>query len=235
MAKTMNVKAVLSNLSTGGNPCYRLVIDGGVTINQDAFVTRYADNLRLSIADARYAVDKFFATLHELVMANKAVELEFMGARLVVKGSLRSMNQQPTKDKNPVVLQITAKGRLADSLAEIVLKNVTKMVDAALHEIMQNGASAVSRIENANAIVINGKGLIITVDNEDEGVWLEKSGTVVAEAEVTYSDESKIIAEFGELALENGVYDLCVATRNGAAKSAGISARRLTRKITVAK
>lgn len=74
---------------------------------------------------------------------------------------------------------------------------------------------------------------ITTADVDDEGVWIEKNGVVVKRGEVLFSSNAKIKVSFGALALDEGIYDLCVATRNGASASNGISARKLTRKVTI--
>lgn len=233
MAEVINAKAILSNLSAGEKSCWRLVPTGITTADDGEFIATYAANLRDTKANAQYAADQFVDTLLKFALANKAVELEYLGARLTIEGSLKSMNEQPTPEKNPVRLKITIKGEAAKRLAELHVRNVTEMVEAALHEIMQEGASGLSRIENDQPITINGKGLNITADVDDEGVWIEKNGVIVKRGEVLFSSNAKIKVSFGALALDEGIYDLCVATRNGASASNGISARKLTRKVTI--
>lgn len=233
MATTMKFKAVASNLTTGEHVCYRLIPVGVTTITKEQFVRLLANALRVSIADAQFTVDKMWDVIQACLMQNKRIELPFMSISLVIEGSIKSMNEQPTKEANPVRVRILIKGEAADQVAAIVLKNVTEMIEAALHEIMQAGASGLNRIENAADLTINGKGLKIDPGAEDEGVWLEKDGVIVKKAEIKYSDESKVVASFGKLDLENGVYQLAVSTRNGASPK-GISARIIKRKVTVA-
>lgn len=235
MAKSMNVKAVASNLKVGEKPFYRLIIDGAEIVKSEDFLRRYAAATRLPTSEAQFNLDTFAQVLSEFLLEAKTVSLPYLLAKLSIGGSVKSMTDQPTKEANPVYANISVKGQIADALSGIVLKNVTVSVDAALHEVMQNGASGVARIENSGDIVITGKGLMIDAGAEDEGVWLEKSGTVVKMAELKGADHNEARANFGSLdGIENGVYDLCVATRDGKSASE-CPARILRRKVTVAK
>lgn len=235
MNTVIECKALVSNLKTGERPVYRLIPVGITTMKKDEFVQSFALDMGKSKADTQYFLDKLGQKLVECALSRKSVDLDWMGVRITIEGSIAAMNDQPTKADNPVRLKITLKGDVNTALAGVTLKNVTRMVEAALHEIMQVGASALSRIENDNLVVINGKGLTLTPDAEDEGVFLEKAGVVKAKAVIVYSDDSTIKADFSGASVENGVYDLVVYTRDGASAADGISARRLTRKITVAK
>lgn len=234
MAKTLKVRAIPSNLEVGGRNCYRILPVGCDTINTDAFVKLFAEALRLKSSDAQFTLDKFWEVCQSCLLENKAIELEFMSMRLVIEGSLNSMNEQPTLEKNPVRIRIIVKGEAAREAAAIRLENVTEMIEAALHEIMQEGASGLSRIENDGVITINGKGLKIDPSAEDEGVYLAKNGIVIKRAEILYSAENSLEVKFADLDIENGVYELCVATRNGT-NPAKVSARIVTRKVTLAK
>lgn len=234
MAKTMNVKAIASNLRVGEKTFYRLIIDGVEVINKEQFITRLADALRLSPSEAQYFVDTFWGVVAEILMEGKRINLPFMTISLAVTGSVKSMTDQPTKSANPVVVNIVIKGNAAQKLAEIELKNVTVTIEAALHEIMQIGASGVARLENGNDIVVTGKGLMINAGAADEGLWIEKDGTVVKMAELKLATHNEARGNFGSLdGVENGVYDLCVATRDGKS-AADAPARILKRKLTVA-
>lgn len=235
MAKSINVKAVLSNLAPGSQPFYRLVPQGITTITKDQFVMLLADQLGLAPSEAQYTVDRVWSLIMKLLMENKRVELPYLSASLAITGSVKSMTDQPTKEKNPVVVRLLVKGDAADKINEVKVVNVTVSVEVSLQEVMQIGASAVSRIENENDITLNGKGLTINAAAEDEGIWLEKSGTLVKKAEMKSSSDNEARANFGSLGgIENGVYDLCVSTRAGKT-AAEAPARVLRRKVTVAK
>lgn len=234
MAKSINVKAVLSNLAAGEKPFYRLVPQGITTITKDQFVMLLADQLGLAPSEAQYTVDRLWSLIMKLLMENKRIELPYLSVSLAITGSVKSMTDQPTKEKNPVVVRIVVKGEAAEKIGEVKVINVTVTVEASLQEVMQVGASAVSRIENTNDLTINGKGLTINAAADDEGVWLEKAGTLVKKAELKSSNDNEARANFGALAgIENGVYDLCVATRAGKT-AADAPARVLRRKVTVA-
>lgn len=235
MAKSVNVKAIPSNLAIGETPFYRLVVEGVGTVSKQEFVKRFATALRLPASEAQYTIDQFWATIESFLLEAKSINLEFMSIRLSIGGSVKSMTDQPTKDANPVTVNITIKGEAAANIAAIELKNVTVTIEAAIHEIMQIGASGVSRFESDQDFVINGKGLMLDAGAADEGVWLEKAGTIVKKAEVKSSDHSDVRGNFGSLEeVENGVYELCIATRDGKS-AAEAPARILRRKVTVAK
>lgn len=234
MAKTMNVKAIASNLRVGSGTHYRLIIDGVEVIPPEEFMNRYAAAIRHPVSEAQFTVDQLFSTVVEILLEAKRINLPFMSASLSVLGSVKSMTDQPTKAANPVTVNITIKGAPAEKLAAIELKNVTVTIEATLHEVSQIGASGVSRIENSEDIVVTGKGLMIDAGAEDEGMWLEKDGIVKLTAEIKASNHNEARGNFGPFAgIENGVYDLCIATRDGKS-AAEAPARILRRKVTVA-
>lgn len=235
MDKTIEVKAILSNLAKGDKPFYRLVPQGIVTITKDQFMMLLADHLGVAPSDAQYTLDRAWSLILNLVMQNKRIELPYLSFSLAVTGSVKSMTDQPTKEKNPVVLRMLVKGEAAEKIGGVKVMNVTVTIEASLQEVKQTGASAVSRIENENDVIVNGNGLTINAAADDEGAWLEKSGTLVKKAELKSSNDNEARFNFGSLAgIENGVYDLCVATRAGKT-AADAAARVLRRKVTVAK
>lgn len=235
MAKSMNVKAIASNLRVGEGTHYRLIIDGVEVVKSEQFMNRFAAAIRTPTSEAQFTIDTFFSTIVDILMEAKRINLPFMSASLSVGGSVKSMTDQPTKSANPVLVNIAIKGTPAEKLAAIELKNVTITIDATLHEVEQIGASGVARIENENDIVVTGKGLMINAGAEDEGMWLEKDGIVKKMAEVKSSDHNEARGNFGALdGIANGVYELCVATRDGKS-AAEAPARILKRKVTVAK
>ena len=235
MAKSMNVKAIASNLRVGEGTHYRLIVDGVEVVKSEEFMNRFAAAIRTPTSEAQFTIDTFFATVVDILMEAKRINLPFMSASLSVGGSVKSMTDQPTKSANPVLVNIAIKGTPAEKLAAIELKNVTITIDAALHEVEQIGASGVARLENENDVVVTGKGLMLNAGADDEGMWIEKDGIVKKMAEIKGSDHNEVRGNFGSLAdVENGVYDLCVATRDGK-NAADAPARVLKRKITVAK
>lgn len=235
MEKILEFKAVPSNLGKGESALYRLVPAGVQTVKTAEFLPAFANELDIPVSRAQYFMDVFAKNLVETVMERKTVDLGWMTARLVIEGSLQNMTEQPTTKANPVRIRITFKGSIDEALKGIILKNVSKMVEATLHEIMQDGASGVNRIENENVIVINGKGMAQNASAADEGVTLEKDGVIVAKAQVSYSDDTTIKAQF-ELGSEitAGVYDLAIYTRAGKSAAEVSTPRKLVRKVTVA-
>lgn len=237
MEKILEFKAVASNLGKGESALYRCVPVGVTSMKATEFIQSFANDLDIPASRAQYFLDVLAKKLVTVVMERKIVDLGWMSARLVIEGSLQNMTEQPTKANNPVRIRISFKGPVDEALKSIILKNVSKMVDAALHEIMQAGATGVNRIENSGEITINGKGLMQNVSAQDEGVTLEKNGVILAKANTNYSDDTTVKVQFGELPAEvvAGVYDLALYTRAGKSAAEVSTPRKLVRKITVIK
>jgi len=214
---SIKCKAVLSNLSVGETPVYRLVPQDVKKISETEFLSRLAQKAGQDTVQARYWLDTFRDVFYSYLAENKAVDLNFLYGKLYVGGSLNSVTEQPTKAGNPVKPRIYAKGELAAAIAMLDIVNDTLTVAALINEVMQDEASGRNRIEAANKrVVITGTGLEQDATQTDNGVWLENvdTGVKVATGTVSYSDQSTIYVSFATLPA-TGRYRLVVATRNG--------------------
>jgi len=214
---SIKCKAVLSNLSVGESPCYRLVPQDVKKIDEAEFLSRLAQKAGQDTVQARYWLDTFRDVFYAYLAENKAIDLNFLYGKLYVGGSLNSVTEQPTKAANPVKPRIFAKGELANAMAAIEVVNDTLTVAALINEVMQDDASDRNRIEAvAKRVVITGNGLRQDATQADNGVWLENAdtGIKVADGTVSYSDGSTIFVSFATLPT-TGRYRLVVATRNG--------------------
>lgn len=212
----IKVKPTLTPFSVGGNTVFRLVTDNPEKTDETKFLIGLSDKIKLGCSQCRAFLDGFRDTLFENLTENKAVDLGFMYAKLYATGSLTSLTEQPTKERNPVKACIWLRGELADQIARIECVNDTKSVEAVLYEIMQEGASGTNRIESTTALVtINGSLIALDPTQTDTGVCLTRddSDEVVAVASVSYSDQSVIRCTFPTLP-ETGRYRLVIATRN---------------------
>jgi len=231
---SIKCKAVMSNLSVGQAPCYRLVPQDVKKINETEFLSRLATKAGQDAVQARYWLDTFRDVFYSFLAENKAVDLNFLYGKLYVGGSLNSVTEQPTKEANPVKPRIFAKGELASSIASLDVINDTLTVSALINEVMQDDASDKNRIEAANKrIVITGNGLKQDATQTDNGVWLENAdtGIKVANGTVSYSDSSTVFVTFATLP-STGRYKLVVATRNGE-DAATYALAKLTRLVYV--
>ena len=225
---------MLVNLREGETPVFRLVPENSTKINCDQFLELVAKKAQSDIVQARYWFDAFASTLGTKLAENCAIDLGDLFAKLVVLGSLQSVGDKPTKEKNPVRARIYAKGALAEMLKAIEVINDTLTVSAVMYEVRQDNSTAASRIENnTDRVVINGHNILLNPSASDEGIWLENldTGIKVSTALVSYSDGAVAYCTFPTLPA-TGKYRLVLSTRNGESAD-DYAVTRLTRNVFV--
>lgn len=213
----IRAKAVLTKLPVGEQMLYRLVAIDPHRVTEGEFLHLLATEMGQSESKCRYWLDTFRNLLFRLLTENADVDLGFLMAKLYVGGSIKSMGEQPTKERNPVRGRIIFKGDFASRLKAMEVANDTVTVAAILYELKQDGVADQNRIESETArVVVNGSNIRIDSAREDEGVWLESlsTGVKVADATVSYSDASTCYFTVPALP-PTGKYRLVVATRNG--------------------
>lgn len=210
-------KSVLTKLPVGERTLYRLIPSNPQHIGEEEFLRYLAEEMGQTQTQGRYWLDTFRNLLFRLLSENADIDLGFLLAKLYVGGSIESISDQPTKEKNPVRGRVFFKGDFAERLKAIEVVNDTVTVAALLYELLQDGCTEQNRIESATArVVINGSNIKLDANQDDNGVWLENAttGVKVAEADVSYSDSSTCYCTFPELP-PTGKYRLVLATRNG--------------------
>lgn len=215
--KKMMVKAAMTRLPVGERAVYRLVPSQVTKMTEGQFVILLSKISGYDQSKCRYWLDTFRMGLAQAMMENICVDLGFMLAKLYVGGSIESLGEQPTKEKNPVRGRVFFKGDVAKAFAEIEVVNDTITVNAIIYELQQEGVADRNRIESSTALVIlNGNEIKIDPNQPDNGVWLEdiKTSVKVAEGEVVYSDSAALRCKFPTLP-PTGQYCLVVGTRNG--------------------
>lgn len=213
----IKVKAVLTKLPVGEKSVYRFVASNPQYVTRERFLQLLAADMGQSQSLSRYWLDSFKELLFKLLSENADVDLGFMLAKLYIGGSVDSIGEQPTEEKNPVRGRVFFKGDMVDRLKALQVENDAVTVAAILYEIMQDGLDDLNRIESETArVVINGSKIKIDAAQVDNGVWLESisTGVKVAEAAVSYSDASTCYVTFPTLP-STGKYRLVLATRNG--------------------
>lgn len=233
----IKVKTVLSHFTKGGKPCYQLMAKEPKTMTQDEFIERFAQETGLTLAKARLANDVHGRIICEATLQNYRVNTGDLTSQLVILGSLDSASAQATKKDNPVRVSLTPIGRFRDGAKVLVAVNDTLTVEAALYTVSYKDSDELNTIEGKDVVKINGKGLLLTADNDDEGVYLEdcETGVIVTDkATITKNDENVINCKFmdyPELTAEKQ-FNLVIATRNGQSKDE-YGVVRLVRKVIV--
>ena len=213
----IKAKAVLAKLPVGERTLFRLVTVDPHRVTEGEFLQLLATDMGQTEPQGRYWLDSFRNLMFRLLSENAEIDLGFLMAKLYVGGSIESIGDQPTREKNPVRGRVVFKGEFAKRLKAMEVTNDTVTVAAILYELMQDGLADLNRIESETArVVVNGSNIRIDPAREDEGIWLESlsTGVKVADATVSYSDSSTCYFTVPELP-PTGKYRLVVATRNG--------------------
>lgn len=215
--KEIPVSAVLSHMSVGEVPAYRLVPKDARKLTEAEFLDLLSQKIKQSPEETRYWLDSFRELLFAQLSENTAVDLGFLFSKLYVGGTIPSLSAQPTKEGNPVLPRIYFKGEFTDRFRQYEVVNETLTVATILYEVQQAGVAELNRIESTTArVVMNVSKGKIDPNQPDNGVWLEslKTGVKVADAEIDYSDMSTCYCRFPTLPT-TGKYRLVLATRNG--------------------
>ena len=115
----IKAKPVISSIGKGETPIYRLVSTPVSTVCENEFVTRMAKTSGKSAVECRYWLDLIRAQKQAALLANKAVDLGFSYCRLYAAGTINSVTDKPTKERNPVKARAWFKGDFADEIAAI--------------------------------------------------------------------------------------------------------------------
>ena len=215
----LKVKTVLSGLTKGGQPCFQLYVKNSNPMSQEDFVKKFAERLGKTAAEARFINDVHGQVFSEAVITNRSVNTGSMRAYLAVLGSVESAGAAIDKATNPVKCIMLTHGELKAAVDGILAVNDTKTIEAILYTVQYGESEALNTIEGTtDPIKLNGVGLILTLSNNDEGVWLEKDGVMVSDkATIVKNDTNTINCTFAELPAD-GDYKLVISTRNGESK-----------------
>lgn len=168
------------------------------------------------------------------------VELKNLSVFLTLPGNFASTSPEDRRAAGAkLVAHIAAKGDFKTCCAgeDFDLVNVTKGATVVIRGVSDMVTKQEGILTNGTDVEVHivGTGLYIP-DEGDEmtGVWIERQdGSVCATARVTESTSATLVCVFGEIALQEGTYKLCVASRNGLnPEQYGITVAR--RNVTVA-
>lgn len=231
-------KAVLSNAKKGGVPVYQLVPKERKSISYEEFIAAYARRIGEDKTAARYFLDTAFRLLCGYALQNRKVNIQNLRLFLTVKGSLTGATAKLDPAKNPVSIAVVPSGDLKAAVAGIIAVNDTLTVEAALYSVHYEDSEENNTIEGTGLIKLNGKGLKLTGDNADEGIWLENPTTgeiLTNKATIVDNDEATVditVDDFADIPEELTKVRLVVMTRNGESKD-DYGVVRLERLLTV--
>jgi len=229
---TLKVKTTLTPFRKGGSFVYQFhpVLDRSVTC--DAFLKKVADALGTDVYSVRRYWEGFGLTIANLLVQAIGVNGDWIHVGLKIKGSGAKANSVPDPKTNPLMVNLLAKGILAEAAMSLDPQNITATVEAILYAIEQESAGEANLLTAAGENIVATGRNILTESGEDTGVFLmNAAGNVVATATISRTDTDSIEFSFAELPAD-GEYTLAILTRNGMdAKEYGVS--QLERKVTV--
>ena len=143
------------------------------------------------------------------------VNLELVGFRIGMRGSLPYSDSPFDKDTNELRVSAYTKPPLRDCLAGITPRNTTKGLTASIVSIHDNVALEEGVITVPSKVLVAGKNLLMGSELDEWCALLSKSGEIVARPTVLDNTGSTLDLDFGTLP-EDGEYTLLVRARNNA-------------------
>ena len=217
MANTVKVKAHKYVLGTGAatRQGYHFYVTPARTLSEGEFMQLVADRMGTTkeIAEAWYKGT--MRSIIEQMLEGNSVNTGFLLGKLQVEGSTDSADGQPAKGSVKGVLNFT--GDVKAAFAALVAVNDTKMVEASLLTLQQEGVAELNKITAADTnIYCSGNRVYTPDDREDEGVYLYKGNGLLFKCELVSSSTTSIVFKIPEGSLpEDGQYKVVILTRNG--------------------
>lgn len=167
------------------------------------------------------------------------VELPNVSYFITLPGSVDSVSPEARAAARPVpVVRAMAKRTLRTCCQgdDYVIQNIAEGASVAVYSIIDSVSQRQNVLTNGHGIAVSvvGSGLYIPdLSDPTTGAYVAgDDGRILATARVTASTSTTLECEFDELALPEGSYRFCVASRNGLdASQYGVSVGR--KKITV--
>ena len=221
MAKLL-FKTAPTPFKKGGRACFAPhVLHNGV-VREETFFSRVSQKTGLAPFMIKAICDAFAAQLIEEARQGRRVETSYMSVYLTMQGSFESKSAEGRRAANArLVVNINAKGALKNccSSDDFILENITRGATVVVRGVSAVGTDADDMLPCGVNVEVHavGTGLYIP-DTEDpsSGVWLEDmDGVICATAHVEESTAATLVCRFDEIALEDGTYRFCVASRGG--------------------
>ena len=203
------------------------------TLGVDELAERLAERTKQDVSLWKYFLDALGAEIRSQLLAGYRVNLGQLSTGFAIRGSFMNEDDQFDPTRHRLVATVRTLDPLKSALGAVSPENVILGLTCTVASVMDSVTKRVSVITGSNRVLIQGQKLGISLDNPDEGVWLEnpKTGETVAKATVERSDSQTIDCVFTEPP-EPGTYMLVVSCRNGERESVKPAVARI-KNITV--
>ena len=212
----------LTGLKIGDVPLYRFYVRHNGTVGEDTFYQNASQGSGITPFALKLSMKACLNQIMEEAKHGNRVELPEMSAFPTMPGSFGGTSRDAREAADAkLAVRLAAKGALRTCCQGdgFELTNVTEGATVVIRGISDMAADRDDVLINGTNVEVHiiGTGLYIPeTDDDTVGVWLaDGSGTVLAKARITESTATTLACVFPEIALEEGTYKLCVASRNG--------------------
>ena len=219
---TIRYKVVPTALQKDEKPVNRFVVLHNGTVADDTVYSSIAQKTGMPKPLVKATGSMIFSETGEWLKRGVRVEYQDMSAYLSIPGSVESASAESRRATPPVlVAHFAAKGDFKKCCQgpEFVLENVTQGASVGVDTVIDAISETPDVITNGTDVEVHatGRGLYMPdLDDPAVGAYLADSGdTVLARATVTRTTSTLLVCTFPEIALEEGTYRFCVASRNG--------------------
>ena len=220
--KKLRYKAKLTPFKKDERPTYSAVVLHNGTIGEDDFYEKASQLCGMKSAVVKSTVSVCFDQMREELRNGNRVELPWLSAFLSLPGNFASTTPEDRRAAGArLVAHIAAKGKFKNCCAgeEFVLENVTQGATVVIRGVSDMLSKRDCVLTNGTDVEVHvvGTGLYMPDTSDPSvGVWMETpDGNVCAMARVTESTSTTLVCVFDEIALAEGSYKLCVASRDG--------------------
>ena len=196
---------------------YRASVQTNGIVGHEELVKRMAERTKQDASLWKYFLDVLADEIDNQMLEGNRIKLGRLFTGFAIRGTFNSEDDHFEPEKHQLVATVRMLDPLRNAMDAIVPENVTCGISCIVSSVMDSVTKRTSEIIGTNRVLIQGKGLGITLDNPDEGVWLadSRTGEIVATATVERSDSQTIDCVFTEPPA-SGTYTLVVSCRNGA-------------------
>ncbi len=211
-----------TGLKIGDRPVYRFYVRHNGTVGEDAFFEKASEISGMKPIVLKSNFDICIAQMIEELRNGYRVELPRVSAFLTMPGSFEGTTPEARKVADAsLAVRLAAKGGLKTCCQGdgITLENVTQGATVVIRYVSDMVSKQDGVITNGTDVEVHvvGSGLYMG-DGSDPatGVWLaDADGTVLATARIVESTATTLSCVFPQVALAEGTYKFCVASRNG--------------------
>ena len=201
-------------VAIGDTPTWQGFAYANGTASPEEVAAAVAEGTRQSVSDVMYTNTKTGEAIRTILRSGRNVSLDWVAFVIALTGSFERLDSDFDADRNSLVVRAHARPFLRDCLADIIPRNVTNGLVAAVQSVIDSTASA-EGIIRTSAVYVAGYNILVG-DAPDEGVWLvAKDGTIAATPAIVANNAATMNLKFAELP-EDGTYTLLVKARSGA-------------------